>query len=45
MNTFTIAKGEKFWHVYENDIARTSFLSQEDAEYWCTINDIEYTVE
>jgi hypothetical protein len=43
---YTIALGEndKFWQVFEDGNVRTSFTSQVDAEYWCTINALEYTV-
>lgn len=42
--TVSLGENDKFWQVFENGIARTSFTSQEDAEYWCTINNLEYTV-
>lgn len=41
---YTIAEGDKYWEVFENDNIRTVFLSQADAEQWCTENNLEYTV-
>lgn len=39
-----LGEDEKFWQVFENGVARTSFDSKEQAEYWCTINELDYSV-
>jgi hypothetical protein len=42
---FTIGEGEDlFWYVYEYGNKHAVFTNQAQAEYWCTINDIEFTV-
>jgi hypothetical protein len=42
--TVALSEDEKFWQVFEDGNVRTSFNSKEQAEHWCTINELEYTV-
>lgn len=43
---FTIGadEEEKFWYVYEFGNKNAVFLTQAQAEYWCTLNELEFTV-
>lgn len=45
MYTIGQSKDGKFWQVFdENEVAKVSFDSQDQATYWCDENSIEYTV-
>jgi len=43
--TISLSDNGLFWHVFGNGIVLTSFKTQDEAEYWCTENDITYKVK
>jgi hypothetical protein len=43
--TISLDDNGKFWQVFGDGVVLTSFNTQEEAEYWCSINDIKYKVK
>lgn len=43
--TISISDNEKFWQVFGDGVVLTSFKTQEEAEYWCSENDITYKIK